>query len=384
MGSIDLICNMADFDKAKLEYLTDLYYNPDSGVAYTTPNKLYDFVRKQKKLFFTKLEIIEFLKSQNVYTKNVKKNRAKSFARTHSPFSGYRMDVDTGFMVEPGLKTYRFLIGVDNFDRRMFAAPVRTLKFDSVKKAFDKLFATLGTPMHIRSDQGSEYKNSAIQAYFRDKNIISSFSTSRKEKANFAEAGILHLKRIMSRLIQSSNNTKSWLNVLPKALEMYNSTVSKAHNMSPNDAALQKNRTKVRQYVNNKALKRHGEPLDKYDFDIGDSVRMLLAKGALGKSHKPAFSDAIYTVTKRARKDNVNLYKIVDLDNKPVHGSFKRHELLNVNTGVPKAFIIKKLLSQTRTINGIKHRLVEWTNYKTHSFVPINKLKTYSSKHIKK
>lgn len=373
--------SMDDKARAKFEYLTDIYYNPESGAAYTSFDRLYNFVRKEKKFFFTQLEVKEFLKSQSVYSRNVKRKRPKRWARLHSGFSSYLIDTDVAFFVTPGLKTYRFLVGIDTFDRRIFAVPVQTLKYDSMKKAFDKMFAALGKPLHVRHDRGNEFSSGLMQAYFRDKDIISSFSTSRREKAHFAENAILRIKAILSRLIQASNNKKTWLSLLPKAVEMYNSTPHNSlDNLSPQQAALPENRSRVRQYVNNAALKNHGEPLSSYDFTQGESVRILQPKGALGKSHTPSFSEAIYTIANRHRKDNVNLYKLVDEDSKPIHGSFKRHEILAVNKGLPKPFIIEEVLKKSRTIQGIKHKLVKWTNYATRSYIPVNKLQTYMTK----
>ena len=54
--------------KAKFEHLHDLYYNENSSVAYSTLPKLYKYVKKEGKFFFTRLEISEWLKSQDVVT----------------------------------------------------------------------------------------------------------------------------------------------------------------------------------------------------------------------------------------------------------------------------------------------------------------------------
>ena len=147
--------------------------------------------------------------------------------------------------------------------------------------------------------------------------------------------------------------------------------------MTPDEASLPKNRSRVLQYLNRKALERHGEPITEYQFPLGAKVRVMLVKGALSKEHKKTYSEEIYTVKERKRRDNVNYYVLDNSVGDTVRCTFKGYELTPVSNLPLPPFTIDTLLSNTRTIDGVLHRLVTWKNYPARTYIPEAELAQY-------
>ena len=80
---------------------------------------------------------------------------------------------------------------------------------------------------------------------------------------------------------------------------------------------------------------------DDFKFEVGDKVRILLAKGLHDKEGR-TFSTAIYTVDSIIQ----NKYKVMDDEGKVPRRGFKPHELLKVNTDKLKSVAIPDNVSR--------------------------------------
>lgn len=362
--------------KDKFDYLRDLYYDPESGAAYARLNLLYDFVRKDNKYYFTKLEIKKWLDSQPTFSEHKPASKERPSGRIYTNGSLYQYDLDVAYMNDvKGVKTNKFLIAVDVFDRRIAAEALRSLKWDHMKVGLDKIFKKLGVPAKVRTDRGTEMTSKNFAEYMKKRNI-DHFLASPPHKSALAERGIRSLKLLISRLVENRPQTSSWLSALPLAVTIYSNRKHSSINMTPIEASKPQNKSKVMQFLNHKALQRYGNPITKYEFNIGNLVRVLLAKGNLSKEHMKTFSEQIYTVKERKRRDNVNYYTLSDEGGNEIGGTFKAYELTSASELKP--FIIKKVLPHQKTIGGVLHYLVEWVDHSERSFIPKDKIKDYS------
>ena len=213
----------------KFVYLHDVYHNPHSGAAYARLPLLYKFVKKDKKHFFTRYKIAQWLKTQSTYTEHKPPVREKRHGRVFSGKSRYLYDTDIGVFNSPNVKTNKFLLTVDTFDRRVHVEPVSSLKWPKIKVALQKTFAKLGKPERLRSDFGSEFISAPFKAYVKSRNVRQ-FYANPPQKAGYAERLIRSIKAILARVIENSSKTSSWLTALPKALAIYHSRFHRSLN----------------------------------------------------------------------------------------------------------------------------------------------------------
>ena len=94
-------------------------------------------------------------------------------------------------------------------------------------------------PERIWVDQGSEFYNKDFQKWIKDNNIVM-YSTYCESKSAVVERFIRTLKDMMTKEF-TEKNTRNWVKLLPKVLDMYNNRFHKTIKMSPIDASDHKN-----------------------------------------------------------------------------------------------------------------------------------------------
>ena len=162
------------------------------------------------------------------------------------------------------------------------------------------------------------------------------------------------------------NNT-IWYNIVDKLVNDYNNTKHSSIKMTPVEASKRENQGVV--YFN---LYGDMEQLSsKPKFKVGDKVRISKYKRKVfDKGYTPNWTEEVFTVDKIQSTVPVT-YKLKDLNNEEVKGSFYEPELLKAKQEV---FRIDKVI---RRDNKKKQALVKWKGYGDdfNSWVPFKVLK---------
>ena len=126
-----------------------------------------------------------------------------------------------------------FLLLIDCFSSKIFTVPLKSRDSKTVAEAFEKLFEEFkGTIYEIQTDRGKEFLG-PCKKLFHEKNIVSRTKFG-KNKANYAENGILLVKRRLYKLLRGTLND-NWVSQLPNIVESLNNTpLSKLGNLTPN------------------------------------------------------------------------------------------------------------------------------------------------------
>ena len=148
------------------------------------------------------------------------------------------------------------------------------------------------------------------------------------------------------------NNT-IWYNIVDKLVNDYNNTKHSSIKMTPVEASKRENQGVV--YFN---LYGDMEQLSsKPKFKVGDKVRISKYKRKVfDKGYTPNWTEEVFTVDKIQSTVPVT-YKLKDLNNEEVKGSFYEPELLKAKQEV---FRIDKVI---RRDNKKKQALVKWKGY---------------------
>ncbi|KAL9967055.1 hypothetical protein ACROYT_G025217 [Oculina patagonica] len=186
-----------------------------------------------------------------------------------------------------------------------------------------------------------------------------------KGKAVVIERFNRTLKNKMYKQFTIQGNTQ-YLEILPKIVKEYNNTKHSSIKMTPTEASKKKNEGTV--YFN---LYGDMEPLSaKPKFKVGDKVRISKYKRIVfDKGYTPNWSEEMFVITK-IQHTNPITYKLKDLNNEDIQGSFYEPELLKAKQDV---FRIDKVI---RRDYKKKQALVKWKGYSDdfNSWIPMKDL----------
>ena len=126
-----------------------------------------------------------------------------------------------------------FLLLIDCFSSKIFTVPLQNRDSATVAKAFEEIFKEFkGTIYELQTDGGKEFLG-PCKKLFKDKQIYATIKLG-KNKANFAENGILLVKRRLYKLLRGTLNN-NWVLELPKIVKDLNNTpLTKLGGLTPN------------------------------------------------------------------------------------------------------------------------------------------------------
>ena len=144
-----------------------------------------------------------------------------------------------------------------------------------------------------------------------------------------------------------------YLDILPEILKQYNNTKHSSIKMTPTEESKKKNEGTVyfNLYGNLKQLS------SKPKFKVGDKVRISKYKRKVfDKGYTPNFTEEFFIIDK-IQYTNPITYKLKDLNNEEIKGSFYEPELLKAKQEI---FRIDKVI---RRDYKKKQALVKWKGY---------------------
>ena len=177
--------------------LYDIYYDLDSGAAYSGVNKIR-FILKQKGLNIPVKYVKNWLKKQQIYTmyKPVLSKRIKTKSIVVNSINDL-WDVDLADLsnlssFNDGIK--HLLVAIDILSRKIFVKPLKNKQADSIIIALMELFQEHGTPKKLRSDRGTEFTASSVRNYLNP--LLKQYFATGPQKAAYAESAVKQLKKL--------------------------------------------------------------------------------------------------------------------------------------------------------------------------------------------
>ena len=253
---------------------------------------------------------------------------------------------------------------LDLFSKYGWIVPLKDKKGEIVTEAFKTIFKEGRKPQYLWTDKGKEYYNKNMRELL-EKNNITLYSTENEEKSSVCERWNRTIKTKMWKQFTVQGNTV-YLDILTKILEQYNNTKHSSIKMTPVEASKKKNESTV--YFN---LYGDMEQLSsKPKFRIGDKVRISKYKRKVfDKGYTPNWTQEIFLIDK-IQSTNPITYRLKDLNNEEIQGSFYEPELLPAKQDV---FGIEKVIPR----NYKKQQaLVKWLGYSNdfNSWIPLSGL----------
>ena len=119
--------------------------------------------------------------------------------------------------------------------------------------------------------------------------------------------------------------------------------------------------------------------LKPYKFAIGDTVRVSFNKTKFSREYDQKWSDQLYIISKRFRRDGIPVYKLSTFDQEEVlDGTFYEQEIQKARITPETMYKIEKVIKK-KTQDGKKMALVKWLGWedKYNSLVPVSDLKKF-------
>ena len=221
---------------------------------------------------------------------------------------------------------------IDLFSRFAFAVPLKTKFANEVVEAFKQIFKSSGRPppLLLQTDQGKEFENRVFRSYLATIGTRQ-FSVKSEYKAALIERFHRTLRARMWRYF-TANNTKRWVEVLPKLLHSYNNRAHRAlHGHTPSQVVSSGSllQSHLRRQRNTSLLEEEKKkPTTRYN--VGDYVRLSRAKKTFQHGYTPNWTREIFVIYDIDKRQPPAMYRVTDLSGDAVEGKFYAAELQKV------------------------------------------------------
>jgi len=297
----------------------------------------------------------DWLKTQDAYTlhKPLQKKflRRKTFAKgMNDVFQADLVDMQS---LSRSNDSYRYILTcIDVFSKKAFAIPLKDKRGPTLASAFEKIFSNI-TPILLQTDRGTEFLNSQVQDVFKKYNIHHYWSMNDDIKASIVERLNRSLKTRMYRYF-TARNTNRWIDALQGFIDSYNKSYHRTIGMSPNDVIVGNEQQIAERMYPPKVI-------PKWNFQLGDTVRITIYKHVFVKGYKQNWSEEVYTVSER-HVSTPPTYSIKDLAGEEIKGRFYEQELQKVVKTEEDTYVVEKVL-KSRKRNGQVEHFVKWRGY---------------------
>ncbi|XP_063436452.1 uncharacterized protein LOC134717883 [Mytilus trossulus] len=385
--------------KQKEDYIRKIWTDPSHPAAFAGPDKLYKIIQKDGKFDIGRGSVKRILAKIDTYS--VQRPTRKKFKRNRVIVSGIdaQWDGDLASMENVSkYNKYKFLlILIDIFSRYLIVRPLKDKKSTTVATALQSIFNQSNRrPSTIRFDQGGEFKAS-VKQYLKKTGIHVFYTHNSQIKSNYAERVIRTLKnRIYSYFME--NQTYKYIDVLQDLVTSYNNTPHQSLGGATPTSVTKKNEDEIRyvQYLarqKNKKPKKTTEQKNQkpikmtkskkkkrpfYKFNLGDHVRVSQLKRVFEKGYQENWTLEYFTISKRFKRDNLDIYVLFDALGDRIEGTFYRNELQKIEKSDTELYKIEKI-TKKRKIAGKDQVLVKWLGWpsKFNSWVSKDEVKEF-------
>ena len=344
-----------------IDVLNDIFYDPKEAASYSSATKLYKSLKNKGHSIPLK-SIQKWLESQEVHT--LHRPIKRKFPRNRVIVSGIDSQWDADLMDMTQLakfnEGYKYvLLCIDILSKYAWVVPLKRKASKEMVVAFQKIFAQGRKAKTLRTDKGMEFRNRMLQKLFEEEGIHH-FVTQNEVKANFAERCIKTLKAKIFKYF-TKEQTYEYVDVLQDIVFSYNRTFHRTIGMTPLEVT-KENEDEVWQklylpFKKVKPLKIEKKKL--YKFRVGDTVRISHLKQAFDREYNTRWSEEIFKIRNRLSRENIPVYKLIDLKEENVRGTFYESELQKVHLSSNTLYKIEKIV-KTRTRKRKKQHLVKW------------------------
>ena len=344
-----------------ITFATEYYFSPRKPAAFAGPKKLKQILSKHGYNVPLK-DVKQWLQDQDAYS--LLRQAKYRFKRKRVVTSGLddMWDADLADLsnIAQHNQPYKYwLIVIDVFSRYLWLIPVPSKHHSHMLRAFKTLFeSTQRRPKKLRTDKGTEFTNRAVVKLLNAEGIHA-YTTKNETKANYAERVIKTMKGLLYRYFLH-RQTYHYVDVLQNLVENYNNRPhSSLNGLTPTEIT-KENEASVwkKMYVDTSKKRR----LIKYKFKVNDQVRISHLKYTFQRDFHQKWTEEIFIITRRLRKDGHKFYQLKDYGEEQIDGYFYETELQKIRKPKDMTLKIEKVLKE-RTRRGLREYLVKYLGW---------------------
>ena len=310
---------------------------------------------------FTKEFITQWLQKQESYATSKQVHRKFKMASVRVSSIGEQYDADlmsVGNLSKENEGVKYLLFVIDIFSRYLWVEPLKDKTAKTVLHAMKKIFREK-KPKKLRSDKGSEFNNQWFKKYMKDEGVHY-FVTQNTPKANYVERVQRTIRTMMYRLMRK-NRSYNYIDDLDEIVKNYNSSPhSSLMGLAPKEIT-NDNETDLWAHMYLKKSPRI-KKVTPFKFNAGDYVRISYLKHPFRKNYEQQFTSEVFKILSRHRKQGIPMYKLTDLKNDHITGSFYNAELQKVDKNQDSLWYIEKILRKKK-VGGQLQYLIKWQDY---------------------
>ena len=375
------------------DYLRKLYYTPGNPGSFGGPEKLYQAVKQDGKYKIGRRRIKQFLNNEDSYS--LMKPIRRSFPRSKvivdtidSMWDGDLADVSN---ISSNNEGYKFLLVlIDIFSRYLFIVPLKNKQHQNITDGLNAIFKKGRKPHTLRTDKGSEFKNRWVKSFLKKEGVHTIY-TQNETKANYAERVIRNMKNLMYRYF-IKNRTYRYVDVLQDLVTSYNKRPHRSLGENAPATVNEKNAdeirlitylttTKKKPTASTSKMEKPEESMSRkrnkkvFKYKIGDDVRISQLKHSFQRDYQQKWTEEYFKISKRYQRDRIPVYKIKDLADDPIEGTFYESELQKVMKSGDILYRVEKVLRKRKRgkTKEVYEKLEGWPS-KFNSWIPESSL----------
>lgn len=208
---------------------------------------------------------------------------------------------------------------------------------------------------------GQEFKARKVQDLMK-KEEVHYFPTQNETKASTSERAILTIKTRLNRYF-AYKETATYLPILQDIADNYNRTYHRTIGMRPADVK-DTNQEEVRlsTYFSQNPKSKTIEKLKPFKFKFGAYVRITHLKSTFTRAYDQTYTGEVYRIHKRYQRGALPVYRIRDLQDDDIKGTFYESELQRVHIDPDQTWKVEEVL-KSRGKGRNKQYFVKWKYY---------------------
>jgi len=337
--------------------LLEIYHDPSSAGSYGGIERLIAEAKRRGLRGITRDKVVKILADEQAYS--LHKPVRRKFQRNKTYVSGidvqWQADLADMQNLAKENNGFKYLLTcIDVFSKYAWAVCVKDKSAKSMVAAFEELFKLSGKrkPKRLQTDKGKEFLCKPVQDLLKSHGIVH-FASNSDNKAAVVERFNRTLKSRMWTYF-TAQNTKRYIEVLPRFVNSYNASYHRSIGMSPaNVRSRHANLIWRRLYGDGSARP------NKKKIASGSLVRINRWKGSFEKGYLPNWSKETFHVAKSIRYPQT-MYELHDKMGEPIEGNFYGRELQEVKSG---EYVVEKILRQRKLPDGSYEVLVKWEGW---------------------
>jgi hypothetical protein len=345
--------------------LNNIYTELENPSSFSSINKLYNEARKE--LPDLKLnDVRQWLSGRDSYTlhRQARKRFRRNRIYVKSIDEQWEIDLVDLTAISQHNDNYKFILTcIDVLSKKAWARGLHSKHATVITEAFKTILDEGRKPWQVRSDKGKEFVNETFKKLLRNEGIH--FFTSQNEdiKCSIVERFNRTLKSKMWRYF-TENNTYKWIDVLSKLIRGYNESEHRSIKMKPNDVSEDNQRLAYNNlYPEIKLNEGKNFKIRKTSFNIGDTVRISKFRQHFDKGYVPQWTEEIFKIIAVSHQKTQPVYRLVDLTDEPIKGTFYRNELQKVMLDKDRTYKIETIIKKRRLSDGRIQYFVKWRGY---------------------